>query len=126
MKTESTTKCATNKKKSAIQLIRNNLKTMNVLPVCLTLILAVTISTGCRKTSPAETISCTPATYQADVSEAMLNNDASIQPQTAKELIQARTASAKYRNIDNAIADGYADIDVIKPNMGFHYMKSTL
>jgi hypothetical protein len=44
--------------------------------------------------------------------------------QTVWELQQARAATAQYRNIQKAIADGYEDIHVVKPNMGHHYMKS--
>jgi len=45
---------------------------------------------------------------------------------TLWELLQARLATAKYRNINNAINDGYADISVVVPNMGHHYMKSAI
>jgi hypothetical protein len=44
--------------------------------------------------------------------------------QTLKELQQARAATAKYQNIKNAFADGYADINLVMPNMGYHFMKS--
>ncbi|MBC7827899.1 MAG: hypothetical protein H7122_09140 [Chitinophagaceae bacterium] len=43
---------------------------------------------------------------------------------TFLELLQARAATAKYRKFSKAIADGYQDISVVVPNMGFHYMKS--
>lgn len=49
----------------------------------------------------------------------------SLSPQAAWELQQARSASSAYRDFDKAIADGYADINVIVPNMGYHYLKST-
>ena len=39
---------------------------------------------------------------------------------------QAREATDKYRQISKAIADGYEDISVVLPNMGYHYMKSSL
>lgn len=42
-----------------------------------------------------------------------------------QELQQAKIATAKYNNIENAIADGYADIDVIVPHMGSHFMKAS-
>ena len=45
---------------------------------------------------------------------------------TEVELLQARATSAKYRDINRALADGYADIHVVMQNMGFHYMKSKL
>jgi hypothetical protein len=44
--------------------------------------------------------------------------------QTVQELQQARAATARYRNLKNAIADGYKNINVVSPNMGHHYMKS--
>ena len=46
-------------------------------------------------------------------------------PATMAELQQAKIATARYNNIGNAIADGYADINVIVPHMGYHYMKSS-
>ena len=46
--------------------------------------------------------------------------------ETAWELQQARAATAKYRNIENAIKDGYRDISVVVENMGHHYMRTEL
>ncbi|MCW3116727.1 MAG: hypothetical protein JWM28_809 [Chitinophagaceae bacterium] len=46
--------------------------------------------------------------------------------QTLWELQQARAATARYRQLKNAIADGYADISVVVPNMGYHYMQSLI
>lgn len=43
-------------------------------------------------------------------------------PELQKELALARSATAKYHDISKAIADGYADIDVVVQNMGYHYM----
>lgn len=43
---------------------------------------------------------------------------------TLLELMQARAATARYHNIENAFADGYADINVVIPNMGYHFMKT--
>jgi hypothetical protein len=42
---------------------------------------------------------------------------------TMAELQQAKIATARYNNLANAIADGYFDINVIVPHMGYHYMK---
>src|SRR5215472_4105173 len=44
--------------------------------------------------------------------------------QASSELQQAWEATSKYQNIQNAFADNYADIHVVMPNMGYHYMKS--
>jgi hypothetical protein len=46
--------------------------------------------------------------------------------QTRWELQQARAATAKYKHFENALADGYQDIDVKIPNMGHHYLKMDL
>lgn len=49
-----------------------------------------------------------------------------LSPQTIWELQQARAATAKYQNIDNALRDGYADIEVDVQHMGHHFMKTSL
>ena len=45
---------------------------------------------------------------------------------TDRELKAARQATVKYKSIDSAIADGYIDINVVMPNMGYHYQKPEL
>jgi hypothetical protein len=42
---------------------------------------------------------------------------------TAQQLLEARTASVKYQDINKAFKDGYEDINVVLPNMGYHFMK---
>lgn len=42
------------------------------------------------------------------------------------ELLQVRAATERYRNIENALKDGYADIAVDVQNMGHHYMKADI
>ena len=39
-------------------------------------------------------------------------------------MLQARVATAKYRDFDKAIKDDYVDINTVVPNMGYHFMKS--
>lgn len=50
-------------------------------------------------------------------------SEESLSPTTRQELMSARKATAKYTDISAAIADGYVDINVFIPNMGFHYLK---
>ena len=50
-------------------------------------------------------------------------NYTGLAPETIWELQQARIATAKYHNFDNAIRDGYVDINVVVPEMGYHYLK---
>lgn len=40
-----------------------------------------------------------------------------------KELAMARASTAKYRNIERAVEDGYIDINVVVQNMGYHLLK---
>ncbi len=47
-------------------------------------------------------------------------------PATRREIARARMATARYHNISRAIADGYVDIDVVIPNMGFHYLRPAI
>jgi len=55
-----------------------------------------------------------------------LTNYTGLSSQTVWELQQARAATAKYQDINNAIADGYADIEVDVQHMGHHYMKTSI
>ncbi len=55
-----------------------------------------------------------------------INSYPDLSPTTKWELQQARAATAKYKNIENAIADGYQDIHVDMENMGHHFMKVSL
>jgi hypothetical protein len=50
-----------------------------------------------------------------------------LDPQTLLELQQAKAATAKYQNIENAFADNYGKDPVVTlPNMGYHFLKAEL
>ena len=53
-----------------------------------------------------------------------IGNYTGLAPETVWELQQARIATARYNNFDNAIRDGYVDINVVVPEMGYHYLKT--
>jgi hypothetical protein len=42
------------------------------------------------------------------------------------ELDRVRDMTVRYADPAQAIADGYADIDVVMPNMGHHYLKQSI
>lgn len=47
--------------------------------------------------------------------------------QTIWELEHARTVvTARYRKLENAVNDGYVDINGVVPNMGYHSMEAAL
>jgi hypothetical protein len=47
-------------------------------------------------------------------------------PQTQQELARVRSATVKYDDVDAAIADGYADINVVLPGQGRHFLKESI
>jgi hypothetical protein len=53
-----------------------------------------------------------------------LSKNSGLDPQTLLELQQAKAATAKYQNIENAFADNYGKDPVVTlPNMGYHFLK---
>lgn len=81
--------------------------------------------TGCQK----ESLNSAPEEMQSNSNQSTqsesngFGNYKGLAPETMWELQQAKMATAKYNNFDNAIADGYVDINVIVPEMGHHYLK---
>jgi hypothetical protein len=91
-------------------------------------LLGVLLVTGCTKENvlnPAPG-NASQLVANKDAENNFLSDYENLDHQTLWELQQARAATARYRNINNAIADGYADISVVVPNMGHHYMRSVI
>lgn len=74
--------------------------------------------TACKKSSTIDD----PAAAQ----DAIERSSSGLAAQTLAELRTAKAATEKYRSIEAAVADGYADINVVRQNMGFHYLKAAL
>ena len=55
-----------------------------------------------------------------------MNMYSGLSSQNSWELQQARAATARYRNIKNALKDGYVDIEVDVEHMGHHFLKEAL
>ena len=51
---------------------------------------------------------------------------AHLNPRTILQLADVVTATARFQDIDQALAEGYVDIGVFVPHMGHHYMKQDL
>ena len=83
------------------------------------------LMTGCKK----ENLDLTGEEIQSKSNESAqkesngFGNYSGLAPETVSELQQAKIATAKYNNFDNAINDGYVDINVIVPEMGYHSLK---
>ena len=90
--------------------------------------------TGCKKESLNQNNDLAhKSEVQAVITNSNMKTDAAfmnmysgLARQTTLELQQARAATARYRNIENALKDGYTNIGVDVENMGHHYMNSSL
>jgi hypothetical protein len=89
-------------------------------------ILAGFLFTGCKKAdAPTEGLVSSNSSAATPEDNPVINYSG-LSAQTTWELQQARSATARYRDIRNAIQDGYSNINVDVPNMGHHFMKASL
>lgn len=100
----------------------------NTSPVFLLLILlGALLFSGCKQDKIFDAAdNVQPERSQMNPDPELLTYYSGLDPQTMQELQQARAATAKYRNIENAFRDNYVDIGLVMPNMGYHFMKSRL
>ena len=96
----------------------------------LILLLCTMLFTGCKKQAVAE-----PEPEAQSISKQEMNKDMEsfsgtnhtrLGLRTLLELLQARAATARYLNINNAIKDGYEDLVLPVENMGDHFMKKKI
>ncbi|HKZ67364.1 MAG TPA: hypothetical protein VJ111_13450, partial [Chitinophagaceae bacterium] len=104
----------------------------------LAIFLSLFLFAGCQKQAVNETKSQVQLPGGMEMQASATNNNgksadaeflnmySGLSWQTSWELQQARAATARYRNINNAIKDGYSDIMVDVPNMGHHFMNTGL
>ena len=92
--------------------------------LCLILLSGAFLFTACDKQDDfkpdGSTQNLKPDEANADMDTAALSK------KTVMELQEVRVATAKYLDINNALADGYVDIHVVMPNMGYHFEKASL
>lgn len=95
----------------------------------------IVFALGCKKemaVDPLKEMESTTLTMKSNsiaankVDGNVVNDYTGLSQETKWELQQARAATAKYRNIEHAIKDGYVDIGVDVEGMGHHYMKASL
>ena len=105
---------------------------VNLLTCALTLVLATSLFVSCQKeairTSEEEvqTVDDQSVNKHSAIPEGEFARRCGISFRTIWELRQARLATARYRNIENAKKDGYSNINVDVPNMGHHFMNMNL
>ena len=104
----------------------------NALFLLLTITILSVLASSCTKevhdemnNTPADLPAAAASTAQSNPGNA-LNLYDGLSAQTRYELQQAQAATAKYKNIENALRDGYKDIEVDVEHMGHHYMNMSL
>lgn len=92
-----------------------------------TLLIALFSAVGCSKEASIQSDALTTeiSMKKTDmlIPNEMLTNYSDLNMTTRWELQQARAATARYRDIKNAMKNGYVDINVVAQNMGYHFMK---
>jgi len=82
------------------------------------------VMTGCKKeNSDARQEEMQRSNQSAQPELNGFGNYRGLAPATVSELQQAKTATAKYNDFNNALKDGYVDINVIVPEMGYHFLR---
>src|SRR4051812_4862281 len=81
-------------------------------------IILIFLFTGCQKQNTDVPMAELKTSDAKKADGNVVNNYTALSSQTAWELKQARAATARYRDIKNAIKDGYSNINVDVPNMG--------
>lgn len=92
--------------------------------LCLIIIAGTFLFSSCTKQDLNQ-----PKNETQTISNASISSDADLvtkKSKTVQELELARKSTEKYKDINNAIADGYIDINVVMPNMGYHYENPSL
>ncbi len=103
------------------------------LPFCLLMLIGLLF--GCQKESTdtpvdelqsASNLAKGTSSLAAKPEGNVVNDYTDLSEETLWELQQARAATARYKKIENAIKDGYADIAVDVEGMGHHFMKTSI
>ena len=84
------------------------------------------LGVGCQKNALNEPEILLPEADRFAQIPNSMNSSNALSSTTLKELSIARAATAKYHDIDVALAEGYVDINYVVPHMGHHYMKVDL
>jgi len=94
----------------------------SLLLLCTTVMIGF-LMTGCLKGSSTTKLEEIQSNSTQSTQKDGFGNYTGLAAETVWELQQAKIATARYNNFDNAIADEYVDINVIVPEMGYHYLK---
>lgn len=85
------------------------------------LLLIIVIITGCEQGSIDNPVG-TEGSLQKKSTLSGTESSSGANSILNKELALAKSSTAKYHNIEKALADGYIDIGLYIPNMGWHFL----
>ena len=95
-----------------------------------TALITAVVSIGCSKKDTdipkSETLSSSNESNQPETESFSFSKHRGLNFITIWQLQQTRAATARYRNFNNAIKDSFEDINVVVPNMGYHFMKKKI
>jgi hypothetical protein len=95
------------------------MKSLNLfLTISMLVIVAFIVGCGEQQNTPVEN------NFSSNGNGVSLEKRYNLPPVVMAELQLAKISTARYNNIENAIADGYVDINVVVPHMGHHYMNA--
>lgn len=94
----------------------------NIFFPSLVILLTIVIITGCESGSSIDNPIATDNYLDKTTEHFLTESKASHSVMLNKELALARSSSAKYHDISAALADGYMDINLYIPNMGWHFL----
>lgn len=88
------------------------------------------VSIGCNKKNTdmpnGETLSSSDGSKYTETESFSFSKHRGLNFFTILQLQQTRAATARYRNFNNALKDSFEDINVVVPNMGYHFMKKKI
>lgn len=90
------------------------------------LLLMGILFTGCKKETHEHHDNAHDNENIMSTDEQFKKNHQWLDFRTVVQLLQARWATAKYRNLQNAKDAGYEDIEVVVEKMGHHYMRKAI
>jgi hypothetical protein len=95
-----------------------------ILPIVAVATAAIATTVGCSKAQPAAPSPAMTA-VQTGSGRTTAADHESLSAATLKELADARDATAKYHDVDQALADGYVQKG-FRAGEGFHFVKASL
>ena len=104
----------------------NQHTTQTIIPFSIVVLLTAFITTGCSKQDSGSLMKTDNNATQIETGKYFNADFPGVSKETSRQLQEIRKATAIYHDIQHAYDSGYGDINVVVPNMGYHFMKPGL